>query len=420
MNTIIPLLEKTYSLKTEIANTTDEIRETIVQDFALALEQDMLKILTENKIDVDKIDINKTAEENTKKDRLILTIDRIKNMAQDVEKIAKLPSPTNQVLLHKTLHNKLDLQKITVPLGVIAMIYESRPNVTVDAISLAIKSGNAIVLRGGSDAKKSNIAIVDIAKKILLKHKLDPNIVCLLPTDRKFVIELLQAEKYIDIIIPRGSQNLIDFVRKNSVIPIIETGRGVCHTFVSVSANLQKAAQIVCNAKLQRPSVCNSLDTILVAKPIANNFLPLFVSEFIQKQVKIYADPESFLILKSINYPFLYSALEEDFGREFLGFGCSLRIVNDLKEALLHIDKFSSKHSEAIVSEDQLECENFLQTIDASTVYSNASTRFTDGAVFELGAEIGISTQKLHARGPFALEKLVTEKWIVRGDGQVR
>ncbi|HEV7380951.1 MAG TPA: glutamate-5-semialdehyde dehydrogenase, partial [Dyadobacter sp.] len=242
----------------------------------------------------------------------------------------------------------------------------------------------------------------------------------LLPTGREFVMELLTATKYVDIIIPRGSEGLIKFVRQNSLVPTIETGAGVRHTYVEKTGDLDKAASIVVNAKVSRPSVCNSLDTVLVDNEVAAEFLPKLKDEFVKWNVEVFADETAHGIFEAVQYPFLQRAEPGDFGREFLDYKCSVKVVDGLNEALNHIREHSSRHSEAIISQDSSAVDNFLKEVDAAAVYANASTRFTDGGVFALGAEIGISTQKLHARGPFALEKLVTEKWIVRGDGQVR
>ncbi len=399
----------------QIANLNNKKRSKLVMSFAQALINNYDKILVANKIDADKM-----SDTNPKKDRLILTKDIITSIANDSKNIARLENPSGKIQIEKTLDSGINLQKITVPLGVVGMIYESRPNVTADTISLCLKSGNIAVLRGGSDADNSNKAIVEIAHQVLTKNNLDSSIITLLPTDRKFVKELLEADKYVDIIIPRGSQGLINFVRKNSKIPTIETGAGVCHTFVEKTANLEMAKKIIENAKLQRPSVCNALDTILIAKEVYKDFLPQIINSFEKKSVKIYADKKSFEILKENNYPYLKQAQKDDFGREFLDYGCSIKIIEDLTEALSHIEKNSSKHSEAIITSNNRLAEIFLQNVDAAVVYHNASTRFSDGGIFGLGAEIGISTQKLHARGPFALEKLVTEKWICRGHGEIR
>ena len=398
-----------------IARLTDEDRSKLVREIADSLESNQEAVLAANKIDTDKL-----KDSDPKKDRLVLNLERMKGIAEDARNVSKIADPTNQVLLERTLENGLKLQKKSVPLGVVGVIYESRPNVTADVVCLCLKSGNAAVLRGGTDAENSNKAIVKIVHEVLEKNNLNKNIVQLLPTDRTLVKELLEAEKYVDIIIPRGSVGLIQFVRENSKIPTIETGAGVCHTFVDKSADLDKAAAIVINAKTQRPSVCNSLDTIIVHKGVVSEFLPKIVSEFEKFGVDIFADNDSYKVLEQENYSKLNKATPEDFGREFLSQGCSIKTVSSFDEALDHITKYSSRHSEAIVSEDTVVCEQFLQEVDAAAVYSNASTRFTDGGVFGLGAEIGISTQKLHARGPFALEKLVTEKWVLRGEGQIR
>ncbi len=355
-----------------------------------------------------------------KKDRLLLSAARIEDLAKSVEEIAALPDPSNRLLSEKILDNGLLVQKITVPLGVVGVIYESRPNVTVDVAALCIQSGNVCLLRGGTDAFCTNSYLVALIQEVLASFDLDVSIVQLLPTDRKFMPELLTATKYVDILIPRGSQQLIDYVREHASVPVIETGAGVCHTYVEASANLENAANIVSNAKVTRPSVCNSLDTLIADREILEPLLKLLAPKLEAYQVEIFADPESYLILKGLEYPYLKEAVEEDFGREFLDFKCSVKTVDNFDEAMKHIRKFSSKHSEAIVSSNMEYCERFLNEVDAAAVYTNASTRFTDGGVFGLGAEIGISTQKLHARGPFALEKLVTEKWIVRGNGQVR
>ncbi|MCL4150502.1 UNVERIFIED_CONTAM: hypothetical protein GTU68_011394 [Idotea baltica] len=380
--------------------TPDEKAEILI-DLAHRLESHQEDILRENKKDLDRMD-----DGNPKKDRLKLTKERISGLCQSLKDVAKLPDPTHQLLSEKTLDNGLQVQKISVPLGVVGIIYESRPNVTVDVAALGIRSGNGVVLRGGSDAMYSNSILVKLIRETLSNKGIDDRAIQLLPTDREFVKEMLTADGLIDIIIPRGSQALIDFVRANATVPTIETGAGVCHTYVEASADQEKAAEIVVNAKTSRPSVCNALDTILVDESIAAEFLPKLKT--------------GFAVFDKINYPRLSAATEESFGKEYLDFQCSVKVVQGPKEALQHIRTYSSKHSEANVSENDELCEQFLRQVDAAAVYANASTRFTDGGVFGLGAEIGISTQKLHARGPFALEKLVTEKWIIRGGGQIR
>jgi glutamate-5-semialdehyde dehydrogenase len=307
-----------------------------------------------------------------------------------------------------------------VPLGVVGVIFESRPNVTVDVAALCIRSGNAAILRGGSDAWHTNSILVQLIHQALVSAGLSPDLIRLLPTDRMHVSTLLQAVKYVDVIIPRGSEALIQRVRRESLVPTIETGAGVCHTYVAQTADMAMAVSVVVNAKVSRPSVCNSLDTILLHESIASDFLFKSANELIKYKVMIYADSIAFDALMDLNYPYLQKATESDFGREFLDFACSIRVVQHLNDALLHIEQYSSRHSEAIISSDEAEANLFLASVDAAAVYWNASTRFTDGGIFELGAEVGISTQKLHARGPFGLEKLFTEKWVVKGSGQIR
>ncbi|ADQ17655.1 glutamate-5-semialdehyde dehydrogenase [Leadbetterella byssophila DSM 17132] len=352
-------------------------------------------------------------------DRLLLDAGRIERLASAVEQVSTLEDPVGKVLIDKILPNGLRLKKITVPMGVIGIIYESRPNVTIDVAVLCLLSGNAAVLKGGKEAFYSNTALVSILHKALAKSGLPTELVQLLPTDRRYTTELLQAEKYVDLIIPRGSQSLINYVRENAKIPCIETGAGVCHTYVAKNANLEMAAKIIINAKGSRPSVCNALDCLIVHEDVVESLAPLLKSGLEQYGISVYADEVSFPYFKRLQVP-VTPALEENFGKEWLDYKLSVKTVKDLNEALAHIQKYSSKHSEAILTVDEEEAQRFLQEVDAAAVYHNASTRFTDGGEFGLGAEIGISTQKLHARGPFALEKLVTEKWIVLGEGQIR
>ena len=305
-------------------------------------------------------------------------------------------------------------------MGVVGVIYESRPNVTVDVAALCLRSGNACVLKGGKEADFSNRCLVGLIHQALEMFGINKNAVLLLPTDRQFVLELLTATRYVDLIIPRGSDALIQFVRQHSLIPTIETGAGVCHGYVEASANLAQARDMVVNARVSRPSVCNSMDCVLIDRAVAADFLPLLKADFVKWNVEVFADTESYLVFEQMAYPMLQRAQAQDFGREFLDYKMAVKVVSGIDEALQHIQNYSSRHSEAIYSTNQTLIDRFLTEVDAAAVYANASTRFTDGAVFGLGAEIGISTQKLHARGPFALEKLVTEKWIVVGNGQMR
>lgn len=398
-----------------IAALKDEEKKELIVRLAGLLSEKASEIITENLRDLERM-----ADSDPKKDRLVLNYERIADLSKSLIDVSNLPDPTQKVLSEYTMDNGLFIQKKTVPLGVVAAIYESRPNVTVDVAALCIRSGNVSLLRGGQDAYFTNLFIVSLIQQVLVEFNLDKNIVQQLPADRKYIADILRAEKYIDVIIPRGSNQLITFVRKNALVPVIETGAGVCHTYVEATANLESAADIVLNAKVSRPSVCNALDTVIVDQKIAADYIGILSDKLAAHQVEIFADEIAYKLLKSLQYPHLQLATDEDFGREFLDFKCSIKVVDGIDEALVHIAEFSSKHSEAIITEDAVKSETFLNEVDAAVVYLNASTRFTDGQVFGLGAEIGISTQKLHARGPFALEKLVTEKWIVLGNGQIR
>ena len=412
---ITPLLAATRKSAASLALAADAVKLAVLADLSARLESNVALIISANEKDLAAYD-----PQNPMRDRLLLTEQRILDLAASLHDVAKLPNPSEQILLEKILANGLHLEKKSVPLGVVGVIYESRPNVTIDVAALCIRSGNAAVLRGGTDAWHTNSILVSLIHASLTAAGLPTDVVRLLPTDRAHVTTLLTAVKYVDVIIPRGSDALIQRVRKESLVPTIETGAGVCHTYVAESADVEMAVRIVVNAKVTRPSVCNSLDTVVVHQAIARHFLTLLASELVKYRVKIFADDIAFGYLQSVPYPSLEHAVEADYGREFLDFACSIKVVQDTAEALNHIDTYSSRHSEAIVSSDESEAELFLQTVDAAAVYWNASTRFTDGGVFDLGAEIGISTQKLHARGPFALEKLVTEKWVVKGTGQIR
>jgi glutamate-5-semialdehyde dehydrogenase len=415
METILPLLEKAQMAGIDAKRLNNEQKIAFLNDLATILLKNVSLIIAENKKDLDKME-----DSNPKKDRLLLNQNRIEDLANSLHDVAKLEDPTGKLLYKTITTNGLEIEKRTVPIGVVGVIYEARPNVTIDVAALCLRSGNAVVLRGGSDAEHTNEILVQLIHQALEKNNLNPAMVQLLPVDRKFVKEMLEAVQFVDIIIPRGSQQLIDFVRSNSKVPTIETGAGVCHTYVESTANLDNAAKIVVNAKTQRPSVCNSLDTLIVDRAVARNFLPKIIDGFKAFEVEIFADEDAYDILKENHYDNLQKAQEANFGIEYLSQKCSIKTVDTLEEALAHIRKYSSKHSEAIVSEDAEKIAQFLNEVDAAAVYSNASTRFTDGGVFGLGAEIGISTQKLHARGPFALEKLTTEKWFVKGSGQTR
>ena len=353
-------------------------------------------------------------------DRLKLTVSRIEDIASDMRNVALLPSPLGKVLYEDVRPNGLKLRKISVPFGVIGVIYEARPNVSFDVFSLCMKSGSACILKGGSDAYNSNKAIVETIHGVLDKFGIDRNIVQLLPADREATTELLHANDYVDLIIPRGSSGLINYVRKESTVPVIETGAGICHTYFDLAGDEVMGAKIINNAKTRRVSVCNALDCLLVHADRLSD-LPELCAPLADSNVIVYADKPAFQSLRGA-YPeeLLKPATPESFGTEFLDYKMAVKTVNNVEEAVNHIFKYSSKHSECIVTEDRKAAEYFRRAVDAACVYVNAPTSFTDGAQFGLGAEIGISTQKLHARGPMGLKEITTYKWLIDGEGQVR
>lgn len=409
------ILKKVKLASTQLFNLTEHQVNTVLQELARVTRQNKTMLLKANQIDLDRMDAA-----NPKFDRLKLTEERIEAIASDMENVTQLPSPLNRVLLEKQLANGLQLKKTSVPIGVIGIIYEARPNVTFDVFSLCLKAGNACILKGGSDAEASNKAIMQLIHQVLEKHHLDTDIVALLPVSHEATAEMLQAIDYVDIIIPRGSQQLINFVRENAKVPVIETGAGIVHTYLDEFADLEKAVAIVNNAKTRRVSVCNALDCLLVHEKRLSGLADVVI-ELAKAEVIIYADEKAYAELENV-YPsaLLQKAREEHFGIEFLDYKMAIKTVSDIGEALSHIANHSSKHSEAIISENLENIDLFLKAVDAAAVYANTSTAFTDGAQFGLGAEIGISTQKLHARGPMGLEELTSYKWVIRGDGQVR
>lgn len=382
---------------------------------ASLLEEQTTALLEANQQDLEKMDMS-----DPKYDRLKLTPERLLGIAGDIRNVASLPSPLNRTLEHCVRPNGLEINKISVPVGVVGIIYEARPNVTFDVFSLCIKSGNACVLKGGTDAQCSNEKIVALIQSALSYFALSPDMIALLPPGRESTSALLNARGYVDIVIPRGSQGLIDFVCTNAKIPVIETGAGIVHVFYDKSANREKASVIVNNAKTRRVSVCNALDCLIIHKDRLKD-LAFVLNPLADAHVIVYADPPSFQALKG-HYPadILRAADEHSFGTEFLDYKMAVKTVDSIEEALEHIARYSSKHSEAIISEDTENIELFLQRVDAAAVYANASTAFTDGAQFGLGAEIGISTQKLHARGPMGLREMTSYKWVVRGNGHIR
>lgn len=414
MESIIPALQKTHREAAKLRRLKHADRAKILTDLSDLLIRNISVILAENTKDLDLMDKN-----DPKYDRLLLNESRISGLADSLVEVSKLEDPTNKILLERTLPNGIRLKKITTPMGVVGTIFESRPNVTVDVAALCILSGNAAVLKGGKEAFYSNTVFVGLIHQALEQNGVPKDVVLLLPTDRKFMTELLQADKYVDLIIPRGSQGLINFVRENSRIPTIETGAGVCHVYIEKTANLDMAAEIIVNARASRPSVCNSLDCVIADAEILKELVPKLKDGFDKYSIEVFADKVSLPYFESNQFN-AHLAQNEDFGKEWLDFKISIKTVQNPDEALEHIRDNSSRHSEAIITQNQELAERFIDEVDAAAVYHNASTRFTDGGEFGLGAEIGISTQKLHARGPFALEKLVTEKWIGLGNGQVR
>jgi len=355
-----------------------------------------------------------------KYDRLQLTPARIRNIANDIRNVAGLNFPTGRSTYEYNKSNGLKITRITVPFGVIGIIFEARPNVTFDVFSLCFKSGNACILKGGSDAINSNRAIEKIIKETLKESGINQDIINLLPSGREETVQLLNARGYVDLIIPRGSQNLINYVRENAKIPVIETGAGICHTYFDEYGDREKGRNIINNAKTRRVSVCNALDCLIIHESRLSD-LPWLVGLCKGSDVLIYADEKAYKVLKG-NYPdkLLEKATEKSFGTEFLSYKMAVKTVKSFDEAIVHVAKYSSKHSEAIITENIEKQQAFCRLTDAASVYVNSSTAFTDGAEFGLGAEIGISTQKLHARGPMALEALTTYKWIIEGNGQVR
>ena len=410
-NTFIKTLEASRSLS---LLSEDKINK-ILDDLAMAAIKYTPEILDANQEDLDRMNPN-----DPKYDRLKLTEERLEGIASDLINVTKLDTPLGDLISERTLANGLELKKIRVPIGVIGIIYESRPNVTFDVFSLCLKTGNALILKGGSDAYASNSCILNVIHKVLKKNNITTDIVSLLPAGREATKALLQAVGFVDMIIPRGSQGLIDYVRENSKVPVIETGAGIVHTYFDQSADLQKGTEILLNAKTRRVSVCNALDCLLVHQSRIGD-LEAMTLPLAKKEVVIYADEKAHKELEG-KYPenLLKHASEEHFGTEFLSMTMSLKVVEDITEALEHIAKYSSKHSEAIIAENEKTIDQFLRAVDAAAVYANASTAFTDGAQFGLGAEIGISTQKLHARGPMGLEEMTSYKWVIRGNGQVR
>ena len=399
----------------EVALLSDEVRNRVLLAVADAMDAAHDDLLRANAADLSQMN-----PENPLYDRLLLTPQRLADIANDMRHVAALPSPLGRVLAQRTLPNGLRLRKVSVPFGVIGIIYEARPNVTFDVFSLCFKSGNACLLKGGRDADVTNRAAVALIQRVLRQQQLPEAAVSLLPATHEASAALLQAVGYVDLVIPRGSKRLIRFVREEAKVPCIETGAGVVNTYFDESGDLEKAKAIVLNAKTRRPSVCNALDCLIVHRSRLAQ-LPQLCQPLAEKNVVLQADAESFASLEG-HYPssLLQPATSESYGTEFMSLRMAVRTVSSLSEALEHIACYGSGHSESIITEDEPSARRFQLEVDAACVYVNAPTSFTDGAQFGLGAEIGISTQKLGARGPMGLEEITTYKWLIEGNGQTR
>ena len=415
MKNLNETFEKTLAASRMLNFLSEEQINRVLLAVADAAVVDADHILAENRKDLARMD-----PQNPVYDRLMLTRERIEGIAADMRNVASLRSPVGEQLTQTVRPNGMTIRKVRVPFGVIGVIYEARPNVTFDVFALCFKSSNACVLKGGSDAKDSNEAIIALIRNVLRSEGIDENVATLLPADREATAALLNAHGYVDLIIPRGSSSLIRFVRENAKIPVIETGAGICHAYFDRTGDLAKGAPILFNAKTRRVSVCNALDCLIVHADRLGD-LPALCEKLATKNVTIYADPRSYGALQG-KYPemLLEPPVAESFGTEFMDYKMALKTVDSIDEAMAHVTRYSSKHSETIVTEDSAAAAQYQQCVDAACVYVNVSTAFTDGAQFGMGAEIGISTQKLHARGPMALAELCSYKYLIEGDGQTR
>lgn len=412
---ILEQIKKAVPASKELVLLSEEKINQVLNEIADQIKVEEKYLLAENQKDLSRMDKN-----DPKHDRLLLNSTRLLSIAMSLREIAAMESPIGEILEEKTLENGINLQKVRVPLGVLGIVFEARPNVFFDCFALAFKSRNACVLKGSSDANDSNQAICNLIQKVLKKNDLNKDMVVFPSSDRESLDVMMKAHGIIEVLIPRGGQGLINYVRENSQVPVIETGAGIVHTYIDESADLEKAKKIIFNAKTSRPSVCNALDCLLIHQSRLAD-LPAICADLTQREVEIFAGEKAFVALSG-NYPknLLKKAQEDDFGREFLSLKMTVKVVKNMDEAIKWIDKYSSRHTEAIISEDQQNIEEFLKRVDATTIFANASTRFTDGGVFGLGAEIGISTQKLHARGPMGIKEITTYKWLGRGSGQAR
>jgi len=408
--------EKLKKASYELQLSSTSQRNKALKNIKSVLLKNISAILKANKKDLAKMD-----EGNPMRDRLLLDEKRIKDICAEIDTIIKLPDPLNRVLEESTPPSKIHLKKVSVPLGCVGVIYESRPNVTIDVTALCLKSGNAILLRGGSDAYESNKVLVKLIHEALERSEIPKESVQLLKPDRELVAEMMKANQYLDLIIPRGSMSLIQMVREQSTVPTIETGASVVHTFVDESADLEMACDIIHNEKTRKPSVCNAVDTVLVHQRVAAKFLKKLAQKMSRSDTILHSDQQAYELLKD-HYPHenLTADADQQYDREFLSLQMNVHLVKHIDEAIAHIRKYSLKHSESIVTKNKKNAEKFLREIDAACVYVNTSTAFSDGAQFGLGAEIGISTQKLHARGPMGLRELTSYKWLISSNGLIR
>ncbi len=413
MTDYTPIFDNARRAARSLTDVSAERINKLLLDTADAIEHHIPALLEANARDLERME-----ESNPKYDRLKLTASRLADIAADMRSVAALPSPLGHTIDEWIRPNGMTIKKVSVPFGVIGVIYEARPNVTFDVFALTLKAGSAVLLKGGSDAHCTNECSVELLRRCVEQSGIDIDTVQLLPIEHESTGAMLQAVGYVDLIIPRGSKRLIDYVRDNSRVPVIETGAGVCHTYLHSSGRTDYARRMVYNAKTRRPSVCNTLDTLIIDRSRLAD-LPMVVAPMQEKNVEIYADPEAYAALEG-KYPLLQHATDDDFGREWLDYKCSVITVADESQALDTIARYGSRHSEAIVAEDAEAIERFTRQVDAACVYVNVSTAFTDGGQFGFGAEIGISTQKLHARGPMALPEITTYKYIITGPGLTR
>ena len=403
----------------ELARLSTENKNAVLMNLVDLLRSDQKDVLEANRADYEEAESE--GLEEFLLDRLLLTSDRLNGTADEIQRVAELPDPIGEVIETSSLPNGLMTSRRRVPLGVVGSIYESRPNVTIDIFGLCLKSGNACILRGGKETIRSNTALVTVLRKALTKAGVTTDVVQFVDNpDRVLVDAMLKMDGYIDLLVPRGGASLVKFVAENATMPGVTGGIGVCHTFVDRSADLEMPAEIVHNAKVRRPSICNALDTLLIHSEVAVNGLPIIAKALSASGVELRCDNRALSILGPHSSEVAIPANEDDWGREFLSLTAAVKVVDSFNDALEHIETYGSGHSEAIVTEDNSAATRFLDEVDAAAVYVNASTQFTDGGQFGLGAEVGISTQKFHARGPMGLKELTSYKWVVVGKGQVR